>query len=90
MAKTKTTFFCQNCGTQHAQWAGQCHNCKQWNTIVEEVIQKEEKRSWKSPSKQERNVSIPLRVADIQLNPEERILSKNKELDKHKSDINVC
>lgn len=43
MAKTKTTFFCQNCGAQHAQWVGQCGSCKEWNTIVEEVIQKEEK-----------------------------------------------
>ncbi|CAM1361412.1 DNA repair protein RadA [Tenacibaculum xiamenense] len=81
MAKTKTTFFCQNCGTQHAQWVGQCNVCKQWNTIVEEVIQKEEKRSWKSPSKSEKRVSKPLKVEDIELNPEERILSKNKELD---------
>jgi DNA repair protein RadA/Sms len=44
MAKTKTTFFCQNCGTQHAKWMGQCGTCNEWNTIVEEVVQKEEKK----------------------------------------------
>ncbi|SEC32744.1 DNA repair protein RadA/Sms [Tenacibaculum sp. MAR_2009_124] len=81
MSKTKTTFFCQNCGTQHAQWVGQCNVCKQWNTIVEEVIQKEEKRSWKTPSKSEKKVSKPLKVEDIELNPEERIFSRNNELD---------
>ncbi|CAL2092330.1 DNA repair protein RadA [Tenacibaculum sp. 190524A02b] len=81
MAKTKTTFFCQNCGTQHAQWVGQCNVCKQWNTIVEEVIQKEEKRSWKTPSNKEKRVSKPLRVKEIQLNPEERFGTKNQELD---------
>ncbi|CAL2107064.1 DNA repair protein RadA [Tenacibaculum sp. 190524A02b] len=81
MAKTKTTFFCQNCGTQHAQWVGQCNVCKQWNTIVEEVIQKEEKRSWKTPSNKEKRVSKPLRVEEIQLNPEERFGTKNQELD---------
>ena len=43
MAKLKTSFFCQNCGTQYAKWQGQCNACKEWNTIVEEVIQKEEK-----------------------------------------------
>ncbi|MGY8908694.1 MAG: hypothetical protein ACKVIG_02370, partial [Flavobacteriales bacterium] len=37
MAKTKTTFICQNCGTQHARWVGQCGACKEWNTIDEEV-----------------------------------------------------
>ena len=40
MAKTKTAFFCQNCGAQYAKWQGQCNSCKQWNTISEEVIQK--------------------------------------------------
>ena len=40
MAKVKTTFFCQNCGTSFAKWQGQCTACKEWNTIAEEVIQK--------------------------------------------------
>ncbi|RLK03285.1 MULTISPECIES: DNA repair protein RadA [Tenacibaculum] len=81
MAKTKTTFFCQNCGAQHAQWVGQCGSCKQWNTIVEEVIQKEEKRSWKSPENKQKRVAKPLRVDEIRLNPEERFGTKNQELD---------
>jgi DNA repair protein RadA/Sms len=80
MAKTKTTFFCQNCGTQHAKWMGQCTTCNEWNTIVEEVIQKEEKRSWKQ-STTAKSVSKPLRVNEIQLNPEERIATNNVELD---------
>ena len=41
MAKTKTSFFCQNCGTQSSKWVGKCPNCGEWNTFVEEVIQKE-------------------------------------------------
>lgn len=81
MPKTKTTFYCQNCGTQHAQWVGQCSNCKQWNTVVEEVIHKEEKRNWKSPSNSEKRTSKPLRIQEIEFNAEERILTKNNELD---------
>lgn len=81
MAKTKTTFFCQNCGTQHTQWVGQCNTCKQWNTIVEEVIQKEEKRSWKTIANKEKTLAKPLRVQEIELNPEERFLTQNNELD---------
>ena len=80
MAKAKTTFFCQNCGTQHAKWMGQCSACNEWNTIVEEIIQKEEKREWKQVSTG-KSVSKPLKVDDIELNPEERIPTKNKELD---------
>jgi uncharacterized protein (DUF1684 family) len=51
MAKTKTTYFCQNCGTQTAQWMGQCKSCGEWNTIVEEIVDKgDEKKSWKDKS----------------------------------------
>ena len=49
MAKVKTAFFCSSCGTQFSKWLGQCTACKQWNTIVEEVIQKEEKVTPFSP-----------------------------------------
>ena len=80
MAKVKTTFFCQNCGTQHAKWTGKCGVCNEWNTIVEEVIQKEEKRSWKQATTVKSN-TIPLKIEDIQLNPEERISTNNNELD---------
>jgi DNA repair protein RadA/Sms len=41
MSKTKTTFFCQNCGAQAAKWAGKCNSCGEWNTLVEELVQKE-------------------------------------------------
>ena len=40
MAKVKTTFFCQNCGAQSAQWMGKCKSCNEWNTLVEEVVTK--------------------------------------------------
>jgi len=81
MAKTKTTFFCQNCGSQYAKWIGKCTSCNEWNTIVEEVIQKEEKRSWKQTSSVKK-VSKALKIADIQLNEEDRIPTKNNELDR--------
>jgi DNA repair protein RadA/Sms len=73
MAKTKTAFFCQNCGTQYAKWVGQCGACKQWNTVVEEVVQKEEKVSWKSTSQPSRKVAKPLRVNEISTDKEIRL-----------------
>jgi DNA repair protein RadA/Sms len=36
MAKTKTQFICQNCGTIHSRWVGKCDGCGAWNTIIEE------------------------------------------------------
>lgn len=80
MAKVKTTFFCQNCGAQHAKWMGQCTICQEWNTIVEEVIQKEEKRNWKQATTT-KSISRPLKINEIPLNQEARIATNNNELD---------
>ncbi|HEX2095246.1 MAG TPA: DNA repair protein RadA [Longimicrobiaceae bacterium] len=35
MAKTKTAFFCTECGNETARWQGQCPACREWNTLVE-------------------------------------------------------
>ena len=45
MSKVKTAYFCQNCGYESAKWAGKCPGCQQWNTFVEELIQKETKKT---------------------------------------------
>lgn len=42
MAKIKKAFFCQNCGAQASKWIGKCPSCNEWNTYVEEIIQKED------------------------------------------------
>ena len=38
MAKTKIEFVCRECGSSHHQWAGQCLDCKAWNTLEEVVV----------------------------------------------------
>ena len=45
MSKVKTGFFCQNCGYESAKWLGKCPGCQQWNTFVEELIQKDAKQN---------------------------------------------
>lgn len=81
MAKTKTTFFCQNCGAQFVKWQGQCTSCKEWNTIVEEVVQKEEKSSWK-PTSEAKKVSKPLLIKEIDSTQELRINTTDGELNR--------
>ena len=73
MAKVKTTFFCQNCGSQYAKWQGQCTACKEWNTVVEELIQKPEKSDWKTPSTSSKRASKPLKIKDINSAQESRL-----------------
>ncbi|HTH50412.1 MAG TPA: ATPase domain-containing protein, partial [Pyrinomonadaceae bacterium] len=37
MAKQPATIYvCQNCGSQQRKWLGQCPDCGEWNTLVEE------------------------------------------------------
>lgn len=84
MAKTKTTFFCQNCGTQYSKWQGQCTSCKEWNTLVEEVLQKEEKKDWKSATSTPttKRVARPLRISEIEVSKEVRLNTNNHELNR--------
>ncbi|HBU78213.1 MAG TPA: DNA repair protein RadA [Muricauda sp.] len=81
MAKTKTAFFCQNCGTQFPKWIGQCSSCKEWNTIVEEVVQKEDKKSWKTDTVA-KQANKPLRVSEITQEKELRLDTLDQEFNR--------
>ncbi len=83
MAKTKTTFFCQNCGAQHAKWVGQCSTCKTWNSVVEEVIQKEEKKDWKTNNTvAKRGIAKPIKIKEIDATKEMRLDTLDEELNR--------
>jgi DNA repair protein RadA/Sms len=83
MAKPKTIFFCQNCGGQHSKWQGQCSSCKEWNTLVEEVIQKPDQKDWKTQLVREvKRTPKPQMVADIEISNETRLNTNNAELNR--------
>src|SRR5690554_4651861 len=82
MAKVKTTFFCQNCGSQYSKWQGQCTACKEWNTITEEVIQKAEKSDWKTPTSVSKRVSKPLLINEIDTSQEARMVTSDQEFNR--------
>jgi len=82
MSKIKTTFFCQNCGSQYSKWQGQCTACKEWNTIAEEVIQKAEKSDWKQSSSEVKRVSKPLKINEIETSQETRLNTFDEEFNR--------
>ena len=82
MAKLKTTFFCQNCGSQYSKWQGQCTACKEWNTIAEEVIQKAEKSDWKTPTSASKRVSKPLLINEIDASQDARMATSDQEFNR--------
>ena len=80
MAKVKTTFFCQNCGAQSAKWVGNCNSCNEWNTFVEEVIQKETKTAVLGSTNV--RVKTPQKITDIVASAEKRILTPDQEFNR--------
>ena len=80
MAKVKTAFFCKHCGTQYSKWQGQCHACKEWNTIVEEVLQKQKTETWQAPNNSQASVPIPL--AEVSESQQARLVTGDAELDR--------
>ena len=79
MAKTKTAYFCQNCGYEAAKWLGRCPSCNEWNTFVEEVVSKSSKEvtAFSRSSKKE---SKPQAIHKIERKQEERIPLLDQEL----------
>ncbi len=80
MAKTKTTFFCQNCGYQASKWLGKCPACGEWNTFVEEVVSKADDK--KHGVKKGEKKSKPVSVSQITAEKEDRIDTLNDELNR--------
>ena len=39
MAKTKTQYVCQECGSTQPKWMGRCPDCSEWNTLVETIVE---------------------------------------------------
>jgi DNA repair protein RadA/Sms len=81
MAKGKSAYFCQNCGHQAPKWLGKCPSCNEWNSFVEEVIEKEEKKtgvSWKSVSL----ASKPKSISEIKYEEQPRIETVDVELNR--------
>lgn len=80
MAKTKTVFFCQNCGYQSPKWVGKCPSCESWNTFVEEVIRTDKKLSKSEFGGASR--STPKLLSEIEAGAEQRIDTHDNELNR--------
>ena len=80
MAKAKKAFFCQSCGAQHPQWQGQCKACKEWNTLVEEIIAPAQGTAASSVSNRQNNT--PLALTEIQADQNPRMLSLDPEMNR--------
>lgn len=83
MSKVKKSFFCQNCGYESVKWLGQCPSCTQWNTFVEEVIDKGSgKENWNQYASDQKRVHKTIAIADVKSIQERRIITPDAELNR--------
>ena len=83
MAKTRTLYFCQECGYESAKWIGNCPSCKQWNTFVEETVSKQDSppKGWQTNGK-DRAGGTAKKLDDISSQKIERISTADREFDR--------
>jgi len=84
MSKVKKAYFCQNCGYESVKWLGQCPSCNQWNTFVEEIIQKETTKNngWQHYNDTEARTNRTIQLNEIKTSEERRLLTGDEELDR--------
>ena len=80
MAKTKVEFVCRECGASHHQWAGQCLDCKEWNTLEEIVIS--QATSSKPESLKDLPASRVQNLTEIKAQNNDRLSTGLSELDR--------
>lgn len=80
MAKGKATvYFCQNCGYESAKWMGQCPGCREWNTFVEETIDKKNVGKGKV---QDNDSAKSTPLSEIETKEDKRVSTNINELDR--------
>ncbi len=84
MSKTRSAFFCQNCGHESTKWVGKCPACNEWNTFVEEVIvkgnEKPQKDDWRDFAGMAGLKTIA--INDVSSAEEKRIITTDTELNR--------
>lgn len=81
MAKSKSVFFCSNCGNESPKWLGKCPVCGEWNTYVEEVVVKT--TSSRSINRGiEQSKPQPLLLAEVETGEESRVNLRDEELNR--------
>ena len=84
MAKIKSVYVCQSCGTQSPKWIGKCPSCDEWNTYVEEQVggaAEKELTNWREEGTKTGG-SKAVRLHEIEANSEKRIITYDQELNR--------
>ncbi len=75
MAKVKTAFLCQHCGMQSPKWIGKCPSCGEWNTFIEERIEKK-------TTVPGQRIPEPVSLGQVESRDEDRLVFGDEELNR--------
>ncbi len=82
MHKQKSKFVCSQCGYESAQWLGRCPMCEQFNTFVEELIVRQDRRSERERAKAAGGGAQPIVSTDLKGFSMHRLVSGLSEWDR--------
>lgn len=77
--KTKSIYFCNNCGYESPKWLGKCPGCGEWNSFVEEKVTVSKGNNSKKKTEE---LSRPVKLSEIQQGEEARIKMPSEELNR--------
>ena len=81
--KTKSVFFCSNCGAESPKWVGKCPACGEWNTFVEETVAAKPKKSQGFlPEGGKTHSFTPVKISEVKSGEEQRIALPSRELNR--------
>lgn len=84
MAKTRTAFFCKECGYESPKWLGKCPSCSNWNSFIEEVLQSGSATTslWKETGNGTRSINSPVKLSEVIQDKEIRLKTNQPEFDR--------
>ena len=82
MAALKSVFVCTNCGASFPRWFGRCSECGEWNTVVEDIVEKKSVGASKTLSSAKKKASKLVSLSDVTFDSEIRYTTEIAELDR--------
>ncbi len=79
-AKSKTVFFCKECGYESPKWLGQCPGCHSWDCFVEEPVAP--KTSGKTAACASVKRAEPVVLSKIEMHEDARVRTDIEEFDR--------
>jgi DNA repair protein RadA/Sms len=82
LAKFKTIYVCTNCGANHPKWQGKCSECGEWNSLVEDVVEKAELKAATKAAPAAQSARRPRKLDEIDDIQERRMVTPDAEMNR--------